>query len=192
MASHEEDDKLHLRMAMDTTVRLENKTVELQDTLKALREPPLKFKLIDYEKKKANSEYVESPSYYTSPNGYRVALRVDANGYGDGKGTHVSVFSSFLEGEYDDQLKWPFIGKITLTLLNQLENKNHYQMTAPATAASNLQVGNTCTHEWGYAQFIPHSALDYDVVNNTQYLKDNTLYFRMSVKPADQDKHWLQ
>ena len=188
MGAHEEDDKLHLRMAMDTTVMLENKTVELQDTLKALREPPLKFKLIDYEKKKANSEYVWSPSYYTSPNGYRVALKVDANGYGDGKGTYASVFASFLNGEYDAQLKWPFIGKVTLMLLNQLEDKNHYQIIMELTAAEhNTQAGSA----WGYAQFIPHSALDYDAVSNTQYLKDDTLYFRMSVEPADH-KPWLQ
>ena len=34
MAAHEEDDKLHLHMAMDTTVKLEKRTVELKDELK--------------------------------------------------------------------------------------------------------------------------------------------------------------
>ena len=33
--------------------------------------------------------------------------------------------------------------------------------------------------------FIPQSALGYDAVNNSQYLKDDTLYFRMSVEPAE-------
>ena len=74
-------------------------------------------------------------------------------------------------------------------LLNQLEDKNHHQKIATLTAASNIQVGDRDT--WGYAQFIPHSALDYDAVKNTQYLKDDTLYFRMSVEPADH-KPWLQ
>ena len=187
MAAHKEDDKLHLRMAMNTTVKLENKTVKLQDTLKALREPPLKFKLTDYQKKKANNERVQSPSYYT-PNGYHIALGVDANGCGDGEGTHVSVYASFLKGEYDAQLKWPFIGKVTVTLLNQLEDKNHYQDILELTAEDNVQAGETA---WGIPRFIPHSALDYDAVNNTQYLKDDTLYFRMSVKLADH-KPWLQ
>ena len=201
MAAHEEDDKLHLRMAMDTTVKLENKTVELesktvelenktvelQDALKALREPPLKFKLTDYQKKKENNEHVRSPSYYTSPNGYHMALRVDANGLGPGRGTHVRVGARILKGEYDAQLKWPLIGKITFTLLNQLEDKNHRQYILGLTAEKNAQVGR----EWGYPQFIPHSALDYDAVNNTQYLKDDTLYFTISVEPADH-KPWLQ
>ena len=196
MAAHEEDDKLHLRMAMDTTVKLENKlenkTVELENKFSVLKaqmnREPLEFKLIDYRKKKENNDTVQSPSYYTSPNGYHIALRVDANGDGIDKDTHVSVYAAFLEGNYDAQLEWPFIGDIHFTLVNQMEDKNHYQMTATPTAANNRQIGDT----WGYQQFISHSALDYDAANNTQYLKDDTLHFRMSVKPADQDEPWLQ
>ena len=187
MAAHEEDDKLHLRMAMDTTVKLENKTVELQDTLKTLREPPLMFKLTDYQKKKDNNERVHSPPY-TSPNGYHMVIKVRAYGRGDGEGTHVSVFAPFLKGKYDAQLKWPFIGKVTVTLLNQLEDKNHHQVTIELTAEHNVHAGGAIC---GLSKFIPHSALDYDAVNNTQYLKDDTLYFRTSVEPADH-KPWLQ
>ena len=243
MAAHEEDDKLHLCMAMDTTVKLENKTVELEDktvelenkTVKLEREKrelksqsvelkketldlkcktveleyktakledalkvlkngePLKFKLTDYQKKKENNEYVQSPSYYTSPNGYHMALEVHANGDGAGQGTHVSVFAAFLKGKYDAQLKWPFIGKITFTLLNQLEDRNHHKKTLELTAEHNTQAGERA---WGKTKFIPHAALcyiyDYDTGMKTRYRKDRTLYFRMSVEPADQDKPWLQ
>ena len=220
IAAHEEDDKLHLRMAMDATVKLENKTVELEsktveledktveledrtfelelelkyktdnleDALIALKEPPLKFKLTNYQKKKDNNECVHSPSYYTSPNGYHMALKVFANGEGDATGTHIAVYGEFLKGEYDAQLKWPFAGKITFSLLNQLEDRSHYHMRVTPTAAHNVHVGDA----WGYYQFISHSALGYSAVNNTQYLKDDTLYFRMSVEPADQDEPWLQ
>ena len=178
MAAHEEDDKFHLRMAMDTTVKLKE-----QDALKVL-----KLKITNYQEKKENSDSVESPSYYTSPNGYRMALDVDVNGEGAGEGTHVSVYAPILKGKFDDDLKWPLIGKITFTLLNQLEDKNHHQDILELTAKHNAQAGETA---WGYSKFIPHSALDYDAVNNTQYLKDDTLYFRMSVEPADH-KPWLQ
>ena len=181
MAAHEEDDKLHLRMAMDTTVKLKE-----QDALK--NGEPLKFKLTNYQEKKENSDSVQSPSYYTSPNGYHVALQVYANGEGTGEGTHVSVYAPILKGKYDDHLKWPFNGKIIFTLLNQLEDKNHHQGTTKLTAEHNTQAGGPA---WGKGKFIPHSALDYDAVKNTQYLKDDTLYFRMSVEPADH-KPWLQ
>ena len=100
----------------------------------------------------------------------------------------MSVYVPILEGQYDDQLKWPLIGKVTFMLLNQLEDKNHHQYTMEMTAEKNAQSGGAA---WGRPHFIPHSSLDYDAVNNTQYLKDDTLYFRMSVEPVDH-KPWLQ
>ena len=60
-----------------------------------------------------------SPGLYTSPGGYKVCLCVNANGYGDGKGTHVSCFVCL---KYDDTLEWPFQGVVTVELLNQLED----------------------------------------------------------------------
>ena len=175
MAAHEQDNTVHLTMALDTInlLREDHKNGE-----------PIKFKLTDFEAKKENNEHVQSPSYYTSPNGYHMALLVYANGQGEG--THVSVFAPILTGKFDDNLKWPFIGKITFTLLNQLEDKNHHQVPMEMTANNNAQAGGPV---WGYPQFIPHSALDYDAVNNTQYLKDDTLYFRMSSLGSSEQHH---
>ena len=175
LKAHEQDDTVHLHMAID---KLNKKIID---------EKSLKFKLTDYGKKKGNSEIVRSPSYYTSPNGYHVAMLVDINGDGRGKGTHVSVYAIFLEGNNDARLKQPFVGNISFTLLNQLQDKNHHQKSVAVNAASDIKVGKT----WGEPLFIPHSALDYDPVNNTQYLKDDTLYFSMLIEPADH-KPWLQ
>ena len=183
MAAHEQDDTVHLHMALDTIN-------VLREDLK--NGEPIKFKLTDYQKRKERSECVNSPYYYISPNGYRMVIEVDTNGYGDGQSTHISVFARFVKGRHDNQLTWPFVGKLTFTLLNQLEDKNHHQKTANETdcdtsTSKYREVG----HAWGYPKFIAHSALDYDAVKNTQYLKDDTLYFRMSVEPADH-KPWLQ
>ena len=30
-------------------------------------------------------------------------------------------------GEYDDQLRWPFVGKINIEILNWRENKGHHK-----------------------------------------------------------------
>ena len=54
-----------------------------------------------------------------------MCLNVYANGFGDGKGRHVSVFTCLTKGENDDNLKWPFRGTITVTLLDQLQSNNH-------------------------------------------------------------------
>ena len=65
------------------------------------------------QKKCSNSEWY-SPPFYTHYRGYKMCLGVDANGYDDGKGSHVSVFVYMMKGEYDDSLKWPFRGYITI------------------------------------------------------------------------------
>ena len=39
------------------------------------------------------------------------------------QGTHVSVFTCLMRGEFDSHLKWPFRGDITIQLLNQLEDR---------------------------------------------------------------------
>ena len=94
----------------------------------------LKFKLT----RKRTIMNKQSPSYYTSHNGYHMATTVHANGKGDGAGTHVRESAPILKGKYDTQLKWPFIGKITVTLLNQLEDKNHHQDTLKQTATKKM------------------------------------------------------
>ena len=177
MAAHEEDDKLHLRMAMDTTVKL-------TDMLE--RSKSFHFKLTNYHTRK---DAVYSPCHYISPNGYRMCITVHANGDGEGEGTHVSVYICIDEGKYDDQLKWPFIGIITVTLLNQLEDKNHHIRTLNMTPKDNMRAAMG----WGYDKFIVRSALDYDRVNNIQYLKDDTLCFKVSASAKVSDhKPWLE
>ena len=115
--------------------------------------------------------------------------KVHANGNDDGKGTHVSVFVYILEGRNDSKLKWPFIGSVKIELLNQLEDGNHHILTVPYKVEHNALVGDN--RNWDYPQFIPHSKLDHNPSNNTQYLKDDTLYFRVSVKVLDH-KPWLE
>jgi len=151
------------------------------------------FEVSEYQKKKEGNKLFISPSFYTSPNGYHMAVRVDANGGGDGKGTHVSVYAPILEGKYDAELKWPFIGKVTLTLLNQLEDNNHHIIAVPFTAEANTQAMKSPRGAGarGRKRFIPHFKLFHDPVENTQYLKDDTLYFRVLVEVADH-KPWLQ
>ena len=100
---------------------------------------------------------------------------------------HTSVFARILGGKYDAALKWPFIGDVKITLLNQLEDKNHYTKTTTFTTADNMRVLSPAR---GYPNFIPHSSLAHNKPKNMQYLKDDTLYFRVSVKVAE-DKPWL-
>ena len=177
MPAHEQDDKLHLHMALET-VNLERRT------LKKKNDGSMTCALPDFDKKRrCNTEFF-STSFYVNPRGYHMSLVVDANGWGPCKGTHVSVHAVILKGEYDAELKWPFVAEVTYTLLNQLEDSNHHTRTL---SLDNTQVGS----RWGIPGFIAHSALAHDPFENMQYLKDDTLYFKVSVQVADY-KPWLE
>ena len=113
-----------------------------------------------------------------------MVVQVDSNGLGKkDKETHVSVFASVLGGVNDAELKWPFIGEVKITLLNQLEDKNHHTDSILFTLAQRAPMGKL--------EFIHHSALAHNPAKNTQYLKDDSLYFRVSVE-AENHKSWLQ
>ena len=219
MRAHEEDDKIHLHQALGAVVELNDKSVQLQDTSLQLQEKLqdinlqlqdtisrmeyglnnisrwrwkqeiilMTFKLTDYQHKVENDEEFKSPSFYTSPEGYHMSIKVYINGNGDGKGTHVSVFVYILEGRNDSKLKWPFIGSVKIELLNQLKDGSHHIKTVPFKLEHNTQVGSSL----GYSQFIPHTELSQNSSYNREYLKDDTLYFRVSVKVPDR-KPWLE
>ena len=74
-----------------------------------------------------------------------------------------------------------FVGKVTVTLLNQLQDKNHHSKVIPFKASNNANVGDNL----GFPSYIPHSALP------LQYLQDDALYFRVSVEVANY-KPWLE
>ncbi len=60
-------------------------------------------------------------------------------------------------------------------------------MVLSFTLKENKKIGDS----WGYPEYIPHSKLSRDSASNTQYLKDDTLYFRISVEVSDY-KPWLE
>ncbi len=220
MRAHEQDDKAHLNKALNSMIELEDTVIKLQDTVintvmefkekvtqlqndndtltEALKNKvdkkvlgkgePTIFKVTRFQCKKDDEDEFPSPLFYTSPNGYHMKIEVDANGYGGGEGSHVSVFVYIIKCEYDDELNWPFVGKVTVELLNQLEDKNHHSMVVPFTPEYNTNAGGIGR---GYSKYIHHSQLSRDSASNTQYLKDDTLYFRISVEVSDH-KPWLE
>jgi len=96
--------------------------------VEALSEPgmlPIELTMTDFEQHTIDSDNWYSPPFYTHPQGYKMCLGVDANGCGDGEGTHVSLFAYLMRGEFDDHLKWPFQGHVVIQLCNQLQDKYH-------------------------------------------------------------------
>ena len=139
----------------------------------------------EYNYKKINNSRHESEPFFTS--GYKMCLDVYANGEGDGEGSHLSVYLYILHGPHDDQLDWPLKGSFTIELLNQLEDKNHHRGTLDFHDDEDIfkPGGN-----WGYDTFIEQSKLDFNSYRNTQFLKDNKLYIRVTQTTSDR-KPWL-
>ncbi len=170
----------HLDLALDTVSSREEQHKTLSEG------EALVFKLPGYASKKEKNETFYSTPFYTHHGGYKLCINVDANGCGDGAGTHVSVFTEISKGRYDSQLPWPFKGTVTCQLLNQLADDRHHHLVHIFDDSDDMQVGS-CS---GHPQFLPHSSLCHDPATNTQYLLDDTLYFRVSVK-VDNHKPWL-
>ena len=186
----ENDDKVHFQLTLKTVMAHEEKLKKLSDKYEKNNETlPGKTQVIllpRYASKKEENERFYSTPFYTHSGGYKLGIKVYVNGSGNCEGTHVSVFTTLLEGRYDNQLQWPFLGTVTHELLNQLGDDNHHRMVSTFTASDNMRVGRNK----GYSKFVPHSSLGHNPATNTQYLLDDTLYFRVSVK-VDSHKPWL-
>ena len=126
-----------------------------------------------------------SPEFYThSTMGYKARLRVNLQGCGEGKGTHVSCFICLTPGEHDAHLDWPFRGSFTITLLNQQEKglgDHSIQVTFLAEAEASQRPTTNSNGGLGYNTFISQKKLD----EHTQYLKDDCLLFRVTVDRVD-------
>ena len=197
MAEHEGDTQHHLQLAVDTVYRQQITIREQESMLAHLRSRgmPIKYKFTAYDHYKITDDAIYSPAFYTSPGGYKMCVRVFANGHKDGDGTHTSIFAYLMKGENDDHLPWPFFGTVTFELLNQLEDKNHHTKSItffPDKASSQRIIsGERASNGYGKSCYISHSALGYNAAKNCQYLKDDCLYFKISVDTESSNKPWL-
>ena len=212
LEQHEKEDAIfHLQLAIETVNKQQKEINELQEEVKVFKEEQetvsdiiiagqasqtgrCVFKMSDFSRRKSSRHGWRSSPFYTQAGGYKVCVRVNANGFGDAAGTHVSVYACLMKGKNDDTLPWPFTGKVTFTLLNQLADKNHYSNIISFqqdSEASVRVVSGDRGCALGHSKFISHDQLDYDYVKNCQYLKEDCLYFQIKVQTAKPVKPWL-
>ena len=151
--------------------------------------PPPELVLDNFEKLKREDTEWFSPPFYTHIGGYKMCLSIIANGWGDGKNTHVSVFAHMMKGEFDSHLQWPFKGDITVQLVNQKDGGEHHQYyLVEASDAeedgynevfARCKEGDRLNKGLGVIQFISHDDL-YKPEEGKEYLKDDTLKFRIT------------
>ena len=140
--------------------------------------PPVQFKMYNFDGLKASENAWFSEPFFTHPKGYKMCLNIDANGYGDGKNSHVSVFAYLMQGEFDSELKWPFQGYIVVQLLDQegednREEKIHFTKTTNESSAGQVVGKERASGAPGIHKFITHTDL------KPKYLKDGCLHLKV-------------
>ena len=139
---------------------------------------------IDFQVTFGNKE-IYLPPFFTHPHGYRMCINVCPNGYDDEEDTYVSVFAYLMRGPFDNQLKWPFGGKITVQILNQAGDHDHVEKKINFNYVDDEYARRVVTGKersengWGEPEFLAHAALAYSHFKKTQYLKNNIIIVRV-------------
>ena len=203
MHKHMRKTTAHLTLLASTTQKLMEENQKLQRVvqatdveIRALKKEGRKLRLELQQQKKTTETLLEfrfkyteghlySAAFYTHPHGYCMCVGVDPKGWGNQKGTHMSIYTYVMRGPFDDYLKWPFRGSITVQLVNQAGDHDHFEYTITYdeqtlhTAAGRVADDEISREGWGTAQFLAHADLDYNAARKTQYLKDNHLIIRV-------------
>ena len=187
LPSHDEQFHQLMRESRELTQLLDTPMSELvQKSLQTAKpsqriSADFSFTMEDFDlHKRTNAEWYSRP-FYTHERGYKMCVRIDANGYEWVKDTHVSLYTCMLKGEYDDELSWPFRGEIAVELLSQdptHREGNHFTIQYDDNVrdrfARRVTVGER-SPGWGNHTFLPHFKLG-------PYLKDDCLKIRLHIE----------
>jgi TNF receptor-associated factor 4 len=161
---------------------LEMENSKLKDEVQQLKVHmlivPVQFVLDEYACKRESGDTWNSQPFYTHLQGYKMYLNVGVNGDGNSKGTHISVFTVIMRGEFDHQLKWPFYSPLNITLLDQEGDKHHvidlsYDEETPKECTGRVVDGDENVG-WGTNTYIAHEDL------HPKYYKNDSLIFKIS------------
>ncbi|XP_065918685.1 TNF receptor-associated factor 5-like [Dysidea avara] len=145
---------------------------------------PVTFKMTGFTKKKRAKKEWLSESFYTNIKGYRMCLRVDADG--DGQGTHCAMFLWLMRGEYDDGAHWPLNMKLKVTLLNQKSDDQHHSHIIRFSSAVHMANithrvlhGDMAASGWGCSTFISNEDLTEETLTR-RFLKNDCIFVSIS------------
>lgn len=151
--------------------------------------PPV-MTLKNFQELHMKKEYWKSPDFYSHIGGYKMCLVVFPGSESDQHGNEfMGVYLQMLQGEYDDQLKWPFYGKVEIRMLNQESDRDHVERTlldASSYSKENFHIkmvdrvsGSDAPSVWGCGNFIPLKNLRFNKHAHTQFLKDDCIKFQL-------------
>lgn len=116
-----------------------------------------------------------SPSFYTSPMGYKVCARINVS---HNNSEFLSLVLHLVKSENDDTLDWPFEGWISFLLIHPDDSRKNILETARTQAnleAFKKPVYNINRRSYGFTEFILIKYLE-------TFVKNDTLIIRIDVK----------
>ena len=157
----------------NTKTQLLPLTNQLKSSLEAYRfNPPFDITIDP----KVDSSY--SLPMCTHQGGYVFRLIVWLKGWKSSYDTHVSVAVYPNRSDHDDTLKFPARFTITLELLNQHRDQDHHRRDIQCEV-TNEKIENS-TAAGADCKYFPRDRLEWNEHNQTQYLKENCLKFKIT------------
>ncbi len=109
--------------------------------------------------------------------------RLFLNGVNDACGTHISIFFILMRGEYDAILKWPFVFKVSFTLLDQStsdDNQYHFSDCFWSDIRSNCfqRPRSEMNEAYGIEKFV---SLEQFRQNQHRYVQNDTMFIKIKV-----------
>ena len=158
-------------------VALDEKFVSLQTHTSPLSLPPFYFIMSNVGHYKQHNCVFWSEPFYSHPGGYKMAIKIYPNGRGYRKGTHLSLYVDIIRGEFDDKLRWPFDGEVTVQAYNrtteQWSMKKIFALNEKCCGLVYVcrQVDTITIADWGYVDYLPLSEFKKDYVKDTDVVR---------------------
>ena len=193
LSTHEaEDCSQHLKQVLQVAKSVKKNVFQMKQQLRQ-KLPVAVFKMPQFNQLKSEGRDWTSDAFYSHSGGYKLCLNVEANGYSMAKGSHVSVFVYIMKGGNDGNLPWPCKAQVCVELLNQITDEGHhsYVIDFEEEEATRVQTGAT-GNGYGPYSFIAHDNLRYSITTNTQYLKNDCLFFKIYSACDAVHKPWLK
>lgn len=94
-----------------------------------------------------------SPGFYTSPNGYRLCVRLNLS---PNDPNSIAILIHMMKTEHDTSLDWPFSGRLTIVLIHPkdpFKNIKETMMTRPELEAFRCPINELNPKGFGYTEF---------------------------------------
>ena len=134
----------------------------------------------NYEQQFKNEVTWFSPPFFTHPFGYMMCFEVD---FRSPNTLRIDLY--IMAGLYDGGLKWPYVGKVIVRLLNQVGDFNHYDYVFDYKDSNKgyrvIQGNRRGPHLQSKSTELSYELLYDNIDMETQFLVDNCLKFHVII-----------